>query len=428
MRAVFVVLVEKAVETRLLRAHGRRWRAKRLLLQGAVHALVPSVLLRVTGLNALVTIPSLTHHTESVESPPAPRLAKGVPLSVRIRSGSPSSRKTASKMGCAPGARVSWPRHADPPLGGRVGLGERIGSQHGAHTINGRVPAGRLPGHHFVMTPLRWLGIDFSGNHLKWRPGCKTSNVWVADVRRGEDARLFLNDVRRVQKLPGAGDPFDRLVNLLAASDYVGAGIDAPFSVPDHYASRVGGHSTLLKLVGGLPAVGRPFVTGLDMVQHIAGVTPPLRPPKPMRGADSFWMKAGVNVRSPMWTGTRPGAPMTAACLTLLHRANRPMWPWSHAGHGLLVEAFPAAQLKTWELPHEKYDGNSSAAVATRATILNAVACRVRLGSWGPTLLGSADAIDSLICAFAAVAVTMSKVCAPAGPAVLTEGWVAVHS
>src|SRR3972149_1857712 len=39
------------------------------------------------------------------------------------------------------------------------------------------------------------LGIDFSGNHLMWRPGCGRSNVWISDVRscasQGPD-RIFL--------------------------------------------------------------------------------------------------------------------------------------------------------------------------------------------------------------------------------------------
>jgi hypothetical protein len=78
----------------------------------------------------------------------------------------------------------------------------------------------------------RWLGIDFSGNHLKWRPNCTTSNVWVADVRRWDDEGSHrLHDVRRVQRLEIAGSPFDRLAALLSTGAYIAAGIDASFSV-----------------------------------------------------------------------------------------------------------------------------------------------------------------------------------------------------
>jgi hypothetical protein len=272
----------------------------------------------------------------------------------------------------------------------------------------------------------RWLGIDFSGNHLMWRSGCTRSNVWVADVRRDQDG-LYLHHVRRVQQLSGSGDPFNRLAALLAAGNYQAAGIDAPFSVPGTFVRVVGGHAGLLKLVGTAQVVGRPFIRGAEMVKLVAGVPPPLTPPKPLRAADAFWSKMGVNIRSPMWTGARPGAAMTAACLTLLHRAGRAMWPWSGVGPGLLLEAFPAGQLETWGMPHEGYDGLSTAATATRRTIIGGLASRLRLGSWSTTLLASTDALDSVICAFAAIAVNNGKVQIPNGAPFTTEGWVAVH-
>jgi hypothetical protein len=47
----------------------------------------------------------------------------------------------------------------------------------------------------------RFLGIDFSGNHQMWRPGCGRSNMWIADVRKiGEG--LVLDHLVRVQELP----------------------------------------------------------------------------------------------------------------------------------------------------------------------------------------------------------------------------------
>jgi hypothetical protein len=51
-------------------------------------------------------MPSFTHQMDSCESPPAPRLANGVPLSVRIRSGKPNSRNTDSKAGWTPAVFV----------------------------------------------------------------------------------------------------------------------------------------------------------------------------------------------------------------------------------------------------------------------------------------------------------------------------------
>lgn len=51
--------------------------------------------------------------------------------------------------------------------------------------------------------------------------------------------------------------------------------------------------------------------------------------------------------------GPRGGAAMTAACLKLLHEANCPIWPWQRSARRLLAEAFPAAQLRHWQLPHQ---------------------------------------------------------------------------
>jgi hypothetical protein len=275
-----------------------------------------------------------------------------------------------------------------------------------------------------ALQEFRWLGIDFSGDHLKWRSRCRTSNVWIADVR--SDRRgLVLHDVRRVQQLPGPGDPFDRLAALLEVGEYIAAGVDAPFSVPGKFVRRVGSHADLVRLVGSKATTGRPFVSGVDMVRLVAGRTPPLTLPKPLRETDDLWRRKGVNIRSPMWTGARPGAPMTAACLTLLHRARCPVWPWSSRGPRLLVEAFPAGQLKTWGLPHVRYDGSSSIARTTRRKILESVSTRIHVGVWGPRLLASADALDSVLCAFAAIAVSTTP--RPPSASALTEGWILVH-
>ena len=119
---------------------------------------------------------------------------------------------------------------------------------------------------------------------------------------------------------------------------------------------------------------------------------------------------------------------MTSACLTLMHRAARPAWPWASAGTGLLVEAFPAAQLKSWGLPYVRYNGRDPHAASTRLTIVRAIAQRVTLGSFQSVMLQNADALDAVICAFAALAATRNSVLASPVGAWLAEGWIAVHS
>jgi hypothetical protein len=96
---------------------------------------------------------------------------------------------------------------------------------------------------------------------------------------------------------------------------------------------------------------------------------------------------------------------MTAACLTLLHEAGRPIWPWCSAeSTGLLVEAYPAAQLHHWGLPHQGYGKPVQRAVRRR--IVEYVAKDISIEKNRATLEEDPDALDAVLCAFAAIAVT----------------------
>ena len=99
---------------------------------------------------------------------------------------------------------------------------------------------------------------------------------------------------------------------------------------------------------------------------------------------------------------------MTSACLRLLASAGNPIWPWVSAPTpGLLVEAFPAAQLQQWALPWSGYNGTNSSALKQRERILESLAHRIAIeASAKSQLLESADALDAVLCAFAAIAVT----------------------
>jgi hypothetical protein len=119
---------------------------------------------------------------------------------------------------------------------------------------------------------------------------------------------------------------------------------------------------------------------------------------------------------------------MAAACLRLLHLAKRPVWPWSQTGGGLLVEGFPAAQLCQWGLKHEEYSGADDAARAARRCIVGALKTRVGFSpDAGQQMLASADALDAVLCAFAAIAVTNGSVAHPPAAEAHVEGWIAVH-
>jgi hypothetical protein len=61
----------------------------------------------------------------------------------------------------------------------------------------------------------RFVGIDFSGDHKKWAANCRSSNVWIANVRSENGLRL--EKVIRVQQLDGEGHPFSDLSNSSGA-------------------------------------------------------------------------------------------------------------------------------------------------------------------------------------------------------------------
>lgn len=272
-----------------------------------------------------------------------------------------------------------------------------------------------------------FLGIDFSGNRLMWRPRCSRSNVWISDVRKSDD-RLVLERLFRIQELSGDEHPLERLAALLRNGEFKAAGIDAPFSVPRAFIPPVG-YAGLLERIGSLSHPdGCPFLRSADFVKAIAGVDPPLNPPKPMRSTDAYWSQKGLNVRSTLWAGARGGAAMTAACFKLLHRAQRPIWPWAQESRGLIVEAFPMAQLKHWGLPYNGYGKQDRKGEMLRKGIVEGLRGRIDIGRFDVVLVSNADALDSVLCAFSGLAVKTSSVAVLPDDSALLEGWMAVHA
>lgn len=275
----------------------------------------------------------------------------------------------------------------------------------------------------------RWFGIDFSGNADMWRAGRTASNLWVAEVRQTTTG-LSLAELSCLQDLArGSRPPYEWLCNILSEGRFAAAALDAPFSVPKQLVGQAG-HAGLVARIGRcVPPQGRSFLPGADFVKEVTGCAPPLSPPKPYRATEAYWRERKVETRSTLWVKPRGGAPMTAACIRLLHLAKRPVWPWAEAGaNGMLVEAFPAAQLRQWGLPREGYNGTDQAATRTRHDIIESLRSRLHIPSESEQLmLDSADALDAIICAFAAIAVTTRHVACPPAPEAHLEGWIAVH-
>lgn len=268
----------------------------------------------------------------------------------------------------------------------------------------------------------QFLGIDFSGGSRPWREGVKSPTVWIATAEI-VGATLALVGLVPVQDLPGNGQPFDRLTQLLSKGDYAAAAIDAPFSIPLAHAPP-GGHRALLDAVLGLPnGADRPFPYGAALVTFAETVCRKATP-KPLRVCERFWTKRSVNTRSTLWNGPRGGAPFAAACMALIARSGRPCWPWARAGRGLLVEGFPAAQLNYWDLPHQGYSGSSGAPARDR--IVAALSSRISLQRLHVDLMiASPDALDAVIAVFGAVAAFNGSAIQSHQPDF--EGCIAVH-
>ena len=242
------------------------------------------------------------------------------------------------------------------------------------------------------MSEARFLGIDFSGGSAPWRRVCAKPTVWIAAL---EGFRLA--DLRPVQKLDGDGDPFENLVALLKRGRYRAAAIDAPFCLPEAHMPA-GGHAQLLKDISQLPAADdRPFPRGADLVAY-ATTHAPLASAKPARLTE----RQHHATRSTLWNGIRPGAPFAAACLTLIARAQRPVWPWKDAP-GMLVETFPAAQLRAWGLPHTNYaDPEARPVRAKIVTHLEETKHLLIDTADRKEMLKSSDALDAVLAAFGA--------------------------
>jgi hypothetical protein len=106
-----------------------------------------------------------------------------------------------------------------------------------------------------------------------------------------------------------------------------------------------------------------------------------------------------------------------------LERIERPVWPWAKFEPGIMVEAFPAAQLKLWDLPHYGYSEPQAANI--RNVILRGLRERVRLSSTHADIaIKYADALDAIIAVFAAIAVSNNSVAGFEMP--YEDGFIAV--
>jgi hypothetical protein len=197
-------------------------------------------------------------------------------------------------------------------------------------------------------------------------------------VKCGSDLRPVVTELQPVQCIAGNGPPFRRLADLLAGRQFSAAAIDAPFSLPSRYVPTEG-WLRLLQLVDALSVdADMPFPRAQSLIV-LAQTTSHLESQKPLRLTEKLWSDRRINVRSTLWWKPRGGAPFAAACMKLLATARfPPCWPRSTEIEGLVVEAFPAAQLWSWKLPLQKYDGRDG--ISARQEIIRGLESRINLG------------------------------------------------
>ena len=267
-----------------------------------------------------------------------------------------------------------------------------------------------------------FLGIDFSGDASMWSPRRTNSNIWLAFLRRADD-RLALERLLQVQSLPGEDVPFARLSALLAARRFRAAAIDAPFSLPAAVLGKLSWQD-LLTEVSRRPRGRRPFPEAGELVRRFVEAGPPGR--KLYRRTEDLWRRR-VNVQSTTWSGPRGGAAMTAAALTLLDPLRQAVWPWTSERSGVIVEAFPAVQLRHWQLPHQGYGKPDQ--VVVREGIVRQLEQRwgLGLGAHREQVVAVPDALDAVLAAFAGIGVVDDALAEPPQREASREGWIAVH-
>jgi len=280
---------------------------------------------------------------------------------------------------------------------------------------------------------IKYIGIDFSGNQSSWNPTNQESNIWIANSTENNN-QLTLMALQRVQMLDGDARPFARLAALLREGAYSAAAIDAPFSIPWwFFFEGIESHAALLAEVDNFELNhNQDFPPGRSF-REIFAQRIPFDFSKPLRVTENYWRGRKVETRSPVWTGARPGAPFASACIKLLAQSTVPIWPFVEPKPNtpILIEAFPAAQLKHWGLPFKNYNGANGE--INRQIIANYLINNLGL-IMSPEnniiITQNADALDAVICLYAAKAVIGGHLgrTLPPFDVYRLEGWIAVHN
>ena len=117
--------------------------------------------------------------------------------------------------------------------------------------------------------------------------------------------------------------------------------------------------------------------------------------------------------------------------MTLLGRHDGPIWPLRCAKGCTLIEGFPAGQLRQWGQPYFGYNGPAVDAVARRTPLLDWMQGEraLRLSANDRCMcISSADALDAVICMYAAAVVREGRLAMTTPEYAVSEGLIAVHA
>jgi predicted nuclease with RNAse H fold len=204
----------------------------------------------------------------------------------------------------------------------------------------------------------------------------------------------------------GAGDD----LILAALADAGKAGIDCPLGWPGAFTAFLADHQAgHVTIPDGL--------TGQQWRRQLA------------------WRRTDEAVRTqagmiPLSVATDRIGHAAMRCAGLLAQLARQGQPADRCGTGVVVEVYPAASLKQWELPHRGYKQprNARALTALADSLLGA-APWLDPGEYGALCRSSHDALDAVIAALTARAAARGLTIRPDDEqeeAARTEGWIAL--
>ncbi len=230
----------------------------------------------------------------------------------------------------------------------------------------------------------------------------------AAEPARTALALIAWNDGSAVitELVRGADD--DVILAALAGADK--AGIDCPLGWPDAFISFLADHQAgQVVIPDGL--------TGQQWRRRLAW----------RRTDEAVRARTGLIPLSVAADRIGHAAMRCAGLLTQLASQGQPV---DRCGTGVVVEVYPAASLKQWELPYRGYKQPRNA--QARAALMDDLLAAARWldpGEYHALCMTSHDALDAVIAALTARAATRGMTIRPDGEqeaAARTEGWIAL--